>query len=88
VTYSIVDEIIPGKGSDTRIKPLTLADGHGRYITVTPERTLTSVWEFRHIAVKFLAVSILKPPFGSFRSEAAIWIQKWFKNPVGTSRRL
>jgi hypothetical protein len=30
-------EIIPGKHSDTRIKPLPLTDGHGRYMTVTPE---------------------------------------------------
>ena len=33
-------EIIPGKDSDTRIKPLALANGHGRYMTVTPEREL------------------------------------------------
>ena len=41
-------EIIPGKRkrSDTRIKPLTLTNGHGRYITVTPERTLFSVEEW------------------------------------------
>jgi hypothetical protein len=38
-------EIIPGKDSDTRIKPLTLTNGHGRYMTVTPERTLASVGE-------------------------------------------
>jgi hypothetical protein len=36
-------EIIPGKHSDTRIKPLALANGHGRYIAATPERTLASV---------------------------------------------
>jgi hypothetical protein len=40
-------EIIPGKISDTRIKPLTLTNGHGRYITATPERTLTSVVNVR-----------------------------------------
>ena len=38
-------EIIPGKDSDTRIKPLALTNGHGRYMTVTPERTLASVGE-------------------------------------------
>ena len=38
-------EIIPGKDSDTRIKPLALTNGHGRYMTVTPERTLVSVGE-------------------------------------------
>jgi hypothetical protein len=34
--------VIPGTNSDTntRIKPLNLANGHGRYMTVTPERTL------------------------------------------------
>jgi hypothetical protein len=36
-------EIIPGKHSDTRIKPLNFTNGHGRYMTVTPERTLASV---------------------------------------------
>jgi hypothetical protein len=39
-------EIIPGKDSDTRIKPLALTNGHGRYMTVTPERTLASVGKF------------------------------------------
>ena len=38
--------------SHTRIKPLALASGHGRCITVTPERTLVSVGEWPlHIAV-------------------------------------
>ena len=45
-------EVKPGKNSDTRIKPLALANGHGRYITVTPERALVSVGEWPlHIAV-------------------------------------
>jgi hypothetical protein len=35
--------IIPGKRSSTRIKPLPLANGHGRYITATPERKTVSV---------------------------------------------
>jgi hypothetical protein len=35
-----------------RIKPLTLASGHGRYMAVTPERTLFSVGEWPlHITV-------------------------------------
>jgi hypothetical protein len=38
--------IIPGKNPDTRIKPLPLTNGHGRYITVTSERTLVSVGEW------------------------------------------
>jgi hypothetical protein len=45
-------EIIPVKDSHTRIKPLALASGHGRYKTVTPERTLASVGKWPlHIAV-------------------------------------
>jgi hypothetical protein len=36
-------EMIPGKHSDTRIKPLPLTNGQGRHTTVTPERTLASV---------------------------------------------
>jgi hypothetical protein len=42
-------EIIPGKHPDTRIKPLPLANGHGRYITVTPERALVFVGNGRYI---------------------------------------
>ena len=54
ITHSEGTGIIPGKHSDTRIKPLPLANGHGRYITVTPERALVSVGECPlHIAVKF-----------------------------------
>ena len=37
---------MPVKDSHTRIKPLALASGHGRYITVTTERTLVSVGEW------------------------------------------
>jgi hypothetical protein len=45
-------EIMPVKDPHTRIKPLALASGHGRYITVTPERTLLSVGEWPlHITV-------------------------------------
>jgi hypothetical protein len=36
-------EIMPVKDSHTRTELLALASGHGRYITVTPERTLASV---------------------------------------------
>jgi hypothetical protein len=36
-------EIIPVKDPHTRIKPLALTSSHGRYITVTPERTPVSV---------------------------------------------
>jgi hypothetical protein len=42
---------MPVKDSHTKIKPLALASGHGRYITVTLERELVSVgvWPL-HIA--------------------------------------
>ena len=48
-----------------RIKPLTLASGHGRYITtVTPERALVSCvrWGMAvaHSRYKFVTVSLLK----------------------------
>jgi hypothetical protein len=45
LTTSVEAGIIPGKDSDTRIKPLalTLTNGHGRYIAVTSERALASV---------------------------------------------
>jgi hypothetical protein len=42
----------------------------------------------KYIAVKILAVKLLKPPFGGFGIEAATWIRKWFKKSVGTSRKL
>ena len=45
MTFTALEEagIIPGKHSDIRIKPLALTNGHGRYMAVTPERTLASV---------------------------------------------
>jgi hypothetical protein len=51
VNYSTLEEaeieVIPVKDPHTRIKPLALTNshGHGRYITVTPERILVSVGE-------------------------------------------
>jgi hypothetical protein len=83
-------EIIPGKDSDTRIKPLALTNGHGRYMAVTPERKLMSARKFPlNTAVKFLSVSLPKRPCnGRFTSETVTWIQKWFKKSVGTSRKL
>jgi hypothetical protein len=50
-------EITPFKIFHTRIKPLDLASGHGRYryITVTPERTLVSVgeWPLQYILYRW-----------------------------------
>jgi hypothetical protein len=61
----------------TRIKPLALANGHGRYISVSlhPNGRFVS-WgiSVKYMAVKFLAVSLPKPPFGGFRIETATWI--------------
>jgi hypothetical protein len=37
---------MPVKDPHTRIKPLALASGNGRYITVTPERKPVSVGEW------------------------------------------
>jgi hypothetical protein len=56
-------EIIPGKHSDTRIKPLALANGHGRYMTVTPDRTLASVGR---CPLQILYVSLPKRPCNVF----------------------
>jgi hypothetical protein len=71
------DNTVPVKDSNTRIKPLALASGHGRYITVTTERTLVSVGEWPlHIAYSrynFLAASLPKRfRNGRFTSETAV----------------
>jgi hypothetical protein len=77
VTFAALEEaeVIPGEHSDARRKPLTLTNGHGRHIAVTPERALASVEECplnMHVAVKFLAVSLPKPPCnGRFNPETA-----------------
>jgi hypothetical protein len=42
-------EIIPVTDSHTRIKPLALTSGRGRYITVTPELTLFPLGNDRYI---------------------------------------
>ena len=63
-------EIIPGKHSETRIKPLALANGY------TFVRWVMSI---KYIAAKVLFVSLPKWPFGGFRSESATWIQKLLK---------
>jgi hypothetical protein len=39
-------EIMPVKDPHTRIKLLVLVSGHGRYITVTNERTPVSIGEW------------------------------------------
>ena len=57
-------EIIPGKDSDTRIKPLAFTNGHGRYMTVTPEQALLSVEKF--------LLNIQPLNFVRFTSETAV----------------
>jgi hypothetical protein len=43
---------MPVKDLHTRIKPFTLASGHGRYKTVTPERAIVPVGEWPlHVTV-------------------------------------
>ena len=82
--------IIPGKHSGTRIfiKPLTLANGHGHYTTVTPERTPVSVGNGRYVLLlkrlrngRFTSeTAVRRFQVRRFRNETANWIQKWFKN--------
>ena len=69
-------EIKPGKHSDTRVKPLPLANDHGRYTTVinTSERAIVSVgkWPLHiiHSRYNFLTISLLKRSRnGRFTSE-------------------
>ena len=88
-------EIIPVKGSHTRIKPLALASGHGRYGTWPLSYTRTGSFVRWRMAVtynryKFVTVSLLKRlRNGRFTSETVtlILIQKWFKKSVGASRK-
>jgi hypothetical protein len=75
---------VPVKDPHTRIQPLALASGHGRYITVT-------FWPL-HIyynRYKFVTASLPKRfRNGRFNSETATWIQNYFKQSVGTSIKL
>jgi hypothetical protein len=51
-------EVIPGKHPNTRIKPLALANGHGRYMAVTgtPEQESCVRWG---MPVKYIAAQVL-----------------------------
>jgi hypothetical protein len=76
--------------ADLGIKPLALASGHGRYITVTPERTFfrqaMAVTRSRN---KLVTVSLPKRlRDGRFISETATWTQKWLNKSIGASRKL
>jgi hypothetical protein len=82
-------EIIPGKGPDTRIKPLALTNGHGRYITVTPERTPTPFGRWgMGMSVKYIAVKFYPFHFQNGRSAVCIrFISPLFffkENPRGS----
>jgi hypothetical protein len=68
-------EIIPVKDPHTRIKPLTLASGHGRYITVTPKTVTCVRWgmAFAYSRYKFVTASIPKRfRNGRFTSKNAV----------------
>jgi hypothetical protein len=73
-------EIIPGKNSDTRIRPLALTNDHGRYITVRPERALSSVgkWPLNTWPLKFWPFHFRNGCVTVVPCETAIWIQEWF----------
>jgi hypothetical protein len=63
--YIYRTEVIPGKISGTRIKPFPLANGHGRYMTVTPERTLASVGE---LLLHFAFINLLRDVYDIYES--------------------
>jgi hypothetical protein len=67
-------EIMPGKHSDTRIKPLPLTNGHGCHMTVTPERALVSVGEW--------PLHTCQSPLFKWapRGILHIWLQPYFYN--------
>jgi hypothetical protein len=77
---------------------LAFTNGHGRYTRTDiyvrwgmPVKYIQwplIFWPFHFWNRRVAAVSLLKPPCGGFRIETAIWIQKWFKKSVGTSRKL
>jgi hypothetical protein len=66
-----------------RIKPLALASGHGRHMTVSSERALLSVGEMAvtHNGYKFVTVSLLKPPPVPRSGKKISWVQKRLKKP-------
>jgi hypothetical protein len=58
---------MPGENPDTRIKPLALANSHGRYMAFTSERARVSV------GIRPLRIYSIKPLYiySSFASGAA-----------------
>jgi hypothetical protein len=64
---------MPVKDSHTRMEPLALASGHGRCMTVAPERTLFR-WGMAVIYSGYKSVTVSLPkrfPNGRFTSETA-----------------
>jgi hypothetical protein len=58
---------MPVKDPHTRTKPLPLANGHGRYITDSPDRTFVSVGEWPlHIVVINISPPNSSPTPGVF----------------------
>ena len=66
-----------------------MAHDQDRYITVTRYTRTGTFPLVKYNRYKFVTVILLKQPRnGRFRIETANWIQKWFKMPVGSSRKL
>jgi hypothetical protein len=71
-------EIKSGENSDTRTKPLALANGHGRRMTAAPERKPVTMpvgdkQAAVHDRCKFVTASLLKRPRnGRFTSEFTV----------------
>jgi hypothetical protein len=53
-------------------------------MTATP----TNTFPLGNGRYKFITVSLLKPTHGGHRSKTAAFNQKWFKMPVGNSKKL
>jgi hypothetical protein len=82
---------MPVKDTQTKNKAVGIGQMprplHGRHART--ETCFRWVMAVTHNRYKFVTVSLPKRPRnGRFRSEAATWIQKWFKVSVGASRKL
>jgi hypothetical protein len=67
--------VIPGKNSDTRIKPLPLASGHGRCITIIILETVGNGRYFIYTHNRYKCVTVSLPTRlrnGRFNSETAV----------------
>jgi hypothetical protein len=81
--------MMPVKDPHARTQPLALANGHGRHMAVSPERTLAHSrcgCNFVFVTVPLPKRLRLRLRDGRFTSETATWIQKLSKKSVGASR--